>query len=300
MSIDIQINNYINNLKNFNNFNILVLSGGSLKGIAYIGVIKALNNLNILHNIDIFVGTSIGSIFSFLLCLGYSYYEMLDFIFFYNFKDLFSINLKNFYYNKGLNNGSILIKLLNKFLEKKNLKKNITFKELYYKTGKLLFINATNITKRQIECFNFFETPDFEIIKAIRMSMSIPLIFSPIYYNGCYYVDGGIMNSFMYDYMIDYGFDKKNIIGVALFDDIKSTENTFLNYLMNIYYSTFSLSFDKIIKDIICLNITDCCSFTTFNITTKQKKKMIDIGYKETIKYFENKFKNQNTAINNN
>jgi predicted acylesterase/phospholipase RssA len=289
MSIILEIKNSINKLQNYNKKNILVLSGGSLKGISYLGVIKALNELNLFNDINIFAGTSIGSIFCFLLSIGYNYNELIDFVYFYNFKNLFSFNIKNFYFNKGLNNGNELIKLLEKFLIKKNLNKNLTFKELYYKTGKLLFINASNITKRKNTCFNFFETPNFKIIKAIRMSMSIPIMFSPVYYNNCYYVDGGIMDSFLYKYIIDFGFPKSNIIGVALFDDFKKTNDTFFNYLMNIYYATFAQSFDNIMKEIICLNITNCNSFTTFNISLEQKKNMINIGYNQTLKYFKNK-----------
>ena len=56
----------------------LVLSGGGAKGIAHIGVIKALEENNI--PIDYIAGTSMGSIVGGLYACGYTTDEMLDLI----------------------------------------------------------------------------------------------------------------------------------------------------------------------------------------------------------------------------
>ncbi|MDE6238870.1 MAG: patatin-like phospholipase family protein, partial [Muribaculaceae bacterium] len=56
----------------------LVLSGGGAKGIAHIGVIRALEDNNI--PIDYIAGTSMGSIVGGLYACGYTTDEMLDLI----------------------------------------------------------------------------------------------------------------------------------------------------------------------------------------------------------------------------
>ena len=56
----------------------LVLSGGGAKGIAHIGVIKALEENNI--PIDFVTGTSMGSIVGGLYACGYSPEEMMELI----------------------------------------------------------------------------------------------------------------------------------------------------------------------------------------------------------------------------
>ncbi|MDE5923259.1 MAG: patatin-like phospholipase family protein, partial [Muribaculum sp.] len=56
----------------------LVLSGGGAKGIAHIGVIKALEDNNI--PIDYIAGTSMGAIIGGLYAAGYTTDEMLDMI----------------------------------------------------------------------------------------------------------------------------------------------------------------------------------------------------------------------------
>ncbi len=56
----------------------LVLSGGGAKGIAHIGIIKALEENNI--PIDYVTGTSMGAIVGSLYAMGYSPDEMIDLI----------------------------------------------------------------------------------------------------------------------------------------------------------------------------------------------------------------------------
>lgn len=273
----------------YNNKNVLVLSGGSFKGLAYMGVIKALGKLDIRRYLNIFVGTSIGSIFAFLLSLNSYIEEIEEFVNTLDFNNLFRFNFKNLFYNYGLNNGDDIVKILEDFVIKKNYNSNLTFLDLKNKTNNILIINASNITKRQNEVFDYINTPNLEIIKAIRMSISIPLIFTPIEYNNCLYVDGGITNSFMYNYIIKTLNIKENkIIGVLLNDEI-SDNKSFNSYLMNIYYSLYSHMYDEIdLNNVIFITIKNC-NISTFKINKKDIQNMIDIGYQKTIEYFKTK-----------
>lgn len=273
----------------YNNKNVLVLSGGSFKGLAYMGVIKALGKLDIRRHLNIFVGTSIGSIFAFLLSLNSYIEEIEEFVNSLDFNNLFKFNFKNLFYNYGLNNGDDIVKMLGDFVIKKNYNSNLTFLDLKNKTNNILIINASNITKRQNEVFDYINTPNLEIIKAIRMSISIPLIFTPIEYNNCLYVDGGITNSFMYSYTIKTLNIKENkIIGVLLNDEI-SDNKSFNSYLMNIYYSLYSHMYDEIdLNNVIFITIKNC-NISTFKINKKDIQNMVDIGYQKTIEYFKTK-----------
>ena len=49
----------------------LVFSGGSSKGFSYLGVLKALDEFNILDNIEELAGTSIGALFCCYIVLKY-------------------------------------------------------------------------------------------------------------------------------------------------------------------------------------------------------------------------------------
>ena len=56
----------------------LVFSGGGLKGIAYVGCIKALEEYDIIPNIKCISATSIGAIFAYGMLLGYSSYQLQE------------------------------------------------------------------------------------------------------------------------------------------------------------------------------------------------------------------------------
>ena len=58
------------------NYTNLIFEGGSSKGIAYIGVLEVLTELDILKNIKKVGGTSIGSVFALLVVLGYNVDEI--------------------------------------------------------------------------------------------------------------------------------------------------------------------------------------------------------------------------------
>ena len=290
MSINQNINSIINNINiKQNKKNILVLSGGSFKGFAYIGVLKALKKLNLLNDLNIFIGTSVGSIFSLLLSLNSCIEEIEEFINKINFNQLMNFNIKNLYCNYGLNDGSTIINLLISFLNKKNFNQNLTFKELYKRTNNILIVNSSNITKKINEVFDYLLTPDMEILKAVRMSISVPFIFSPVKFNNCLYVDGGIINSFMYIWAIKNRYKKDNIIGVLLNDKINKNQNyNFYSYLMDIYYSLYSNQTEELnLNEIINIEI-DNCSISKTNISDIEKNKMIELGFNKTLEYFKN------------
>lgn len=290
MSINQNINSIINNIDiKQNKKNILILSGGSFKGFAYIGVLKALKKLNLLNDLNIFIGTSVGSIFSLLLSLNSCIEEIEEFINKINFNQLMNFNIKNLYCNYGLNDGSTIINLLISFLNKKNFNQNLTFKELYERTNNILIINSSNITKKINEVFDYLLTPDMEILKVVRMSISVPFIFSPVKFNNCLYVDGGIINSFMYIWAIKNRYKKDNIIGVLLNDKINKNQNyNFYSYLMDIYYSLYSNQTEELNLDEIINIEIDNCSISKTNISDIEKNKMIELGFNKTLEYFKN------------
>ena len=130
------------------NINTLCFSGGGTKGLVFIGGVKALldNNIIQLNNINKFIGTSAGSIFAFLLSIGYTPLEVEEFVLSFDFKKLEpNINCDNLFVNYGLDDGKSLMIMLSMMLNHKINKYHITFKELHEITKKELIISATCI-----------------------------------------------------------------------------------------------------------------------------------------------------------
>jgi len=84
------------------------------------------------------------------------------------------------------------------------------------KVFKLLHVVGTNVTLQRAQIFNAKNTPDFPIWQAIRISIGIPLLFPPVWVDGCYYCDGGVGYSYPIN-LFDEG-DKPNpeTLGIKL------------------------------------------------------------------------------------
>lgn len=152
----------------------LVLSGGGARGIAHIGVLKALDEMEIkFHQIS---GTSAGSIVGALYAYGYKPDHIFELI-------------KSLSIFKSVRPAFAWTGLFTMNGLKELLLKNIP--ENNFSTLKVpLTIAATDIRKGQVHYFS-----DGELIPAIVSSCSIPAVFNPVNLNGNLYVDGGLLDN---------------------------------------------------------------------------------------------------------
>ncbi|WP_313791554.1 patatin-like phospholipase family protein [Lacinutrix neustonica] len=170
-----------------------------MRGAAHIGAIKALEEHNItITNIS---GTSAGAVVGALYAYGYSWEEMLVF-----FKKIQLFNIKNYALNKP---GFIDSEKYHSFF------KSYFPEDNFNALKKKLVITTTNILEGQSEIFE-----SGELIKPILASAAFPGVFSPIHLNNKMYVDGGVLNNFPVDLLVET-CDK--IIGIYVnhFDILK-------------------------------------------------------------------------------
>jgi predicted acylesterase/phospholipase RssA len=73
---------------------------------------------------------------------------------------------------------------------------NITMNEFYEKTGIEVHFIATELNKFCVVDFSYKTHPNQSLIEACYMSCSYPFGFTPIYRDGCCYLDGGIINDY--------------------------------------------------------------------------------------------------------
>lgn len=273
----------------------LVFSGGGIKCISYIGILKYLEENNMIKDIQSIAGSSGGAIFAFILILGYTYHELYLLINGLNFeeiKDVTSDNLFQFFNNFGIDTGNKLIKLLKLLINKKygNNSENITFLELFDRTKINLTITGTCLDTNSIEYFNHKSTPDMKLISALRISFSIPIVYNKVDLNGKIYVDGGLIDNLPIGIFHN---DIKNTVGFYLNTNINNNINihTIDNYMLSILL-TLSKKIDLNVlekyKDYIIIIEVDISSID-FKINSHQKISTIEKGYQYAKKYFENK-----------
>lgn len=164
-----------------NNFKYTCLfGGGAIRGVAYAGTVKALEELGI--EPTTFGGSSVGSIIAALLAVGYSAEEIKSAFLKVNFelfKDI-SIGLGPIF---ALSKGEVFLAWARELIEskfygkkyKKGSNKAVTFKDL----DKNLVIITTDLANFECKEFSKQETPDFEIASAIRISCCMPGLMKP-------------------------------------------------------------------------------------------------------------------------
>jgi len=100
------------------------------------------------------------------------------------------------YNNHGLYGLKEFTEALRPALQGKDIPVNITFQEFYDKTGIDVHFFVTEMNKFQVIDFSHKTHPTHSLVEACYMSCCYPFGFTPIYRDGCCYIDGGIINDY--------------------------------------------------------------------------------------------------------
>jgi len=279
----------------------LVLSGGGAKGIAHIGVIKALEDNNI--PIDYVAGTSIGAIIGSLYAIGYSPEEMMQLIKSENFNawQTGKANEKDLYYFKVDDPTPEFGRF--RFDPNDSAKAKTYFlpvsliDPIQMNLGMLkLYAQASAISDNTFDClmvpFRCVAADIYNkeaiifrngsLCNAVRASITFPFVFRPIEVNGNLAYDGGIYNNFPVD-VIQNDFHPEYIIGsVVVKGKYRPDEKNILSQLENMIMqkTDYSIGANRglVIKsDLSDVNLLD------FN----KADKVFAIGYKKGLEYVE-------------
>lgn len=224
------------------NITHLVLSGGGMRGVVYIGAIRHLYIENLHRNITHIAANSIGSFVALCITFKLTIEEIEEII--YNSKDdkeLCCIPTKNYYRlisKLGLSSVSYFMEHLKKRLRIKYpyafaaFAANATFREISQRFGVNLYFSTTNINRCENRIFSIEDTPDVSVFTACEASMAIPLLFTPVVIDGEHYYDGAFTNNF--PIKIFSHVSKENIIAMILYKE--RAEYVPTNTKINIFY----------------------------------------------------------------
>lgn len=268
-----------------------LFGGGAIRGLAYVGTIRALEELNVEY--DIIGGSSVGSIFATLLACGYKSYELENLFMKVNFELFKDIHLG---FGKGiaLSKGGIFVDWLNELITQKSDfkgKKHLTFKDLEQD----LVVITTNLKKFNTQEFSKFETPDFEIADAIRISSSMPGLMPPFKFNGADLVDGDLQKaSPMWKLAETLNNSESRILEFRLEGDCSNEAKNPISFINTIYSCITDVATDFVTEiygqndryDCVRLN-TGGIFFADFNLNKDARRKLMESGYEQTMRYFK-------------
>jgi len=188
-------------------FKNLVLEGGGVKGIAYVGALEVISDKGILTQLERVGGTSAGAITALLIGLAYSSDEIKEILWdmdFSSFLDASPGVIRNdvrLVKEYGWYKGDTFREWVGKIIKDKTGNSEATFRDVEamrkLKGFKDLYFIGTNLSTRFSEVFSSEHTPDMVVADAVRISMSIPIFFAAIRRpNRDIYVDGGVLDNY--------------------------------------------------------------------------------------------------------
>ncbi|SNS26830.1 NTE family protein [Belliella buryatensis] len=241
----------------------LAFSGGGIRGIAHLGVIKALDEYGI--KADQVSGSSAGAIAGAMYCNGYTAEEIYEAIIKTNYFKFMRPAISW----TGILKMDTVVELFNKYFPVDDfsaLKIPLTVAATDIKRGKVVY---------------FSKGP---LIKPVMASSCIPGMFDPIEIDGRYYVDGGVLNNMPvepHDGVCDV------IIGVNCNHlpeehNIKNIKNLIeRTVIMSMNYNVYS----RKNKCDFFIEPQGLAKYGVFDI--KKSKDIFEAGYKATCEYIE-------------
>ena len=270
----------------------LILSGGSIKGISFLGSLKYLieNKYidNRLKNIKKIYCVSASLIFVLtIILLNFDYDFIESEMVHFDYNSLLNINdisIKNFVNNYGFINYNRNYIYIQKLLKEKYNCESMSLKRFYKLFGIHIVVKVVNVTKDRIEYIDHINNSKINILKLIQMTTSIPLLIKPVKYKGDLYLDGGLSGNCPIE-----ANDSDNYLCIEIipnkcgekinnvFDFVKKGWDMYSPDILIRKYDKRNIKID-----LLHLNL----NLSNFNIDNDKKKLLLLEGYNQTSNHF--------------
>jgi predicted acylesterase/phospholipase RssA len=244
----------------------LVISGGGPNLIQTLGAIQHLekNKIIDLNNIETIYGTSAGAIVGTLLCMKYDWETINDYIIKRPWQDVFKVTVEKIleaYTKKGIFGSNTIEKCFKPLLDAKDISMTVTLEEFYNYSNIELHFFTFEINGFKIEDISYLTHPTVQLLTAIQMTCSLPVLVTPVCIDDKCYIDGGIMCNYPLNHCVESGKNIHEIMGFKnKYEDTNTrinSESTLLDFIMSFLFNVI-YSFSRAIiqpfiqNEIIC------------------------------------------------
>lgn len=227
----------------------LVISGGGPVLVHVLGAIQHLEENNYLDRKEIksIYGTSAGAIVGVLLCLGFDWETIRDYIIKRPWQDVFPVKVQNIfdaYTKKGVFDIKTFEKCFRPLLDAKDINMDINLEDFYKLSNIELHLFAFEINEYKIHDVSYLTYPKLSLLSAIQMSCALPLLVTPVCIEDKCYIDGGFSCNYPLNYCIESGKLPDEILGFKNKYDVQKTvinsESTILDFMTTFLFTTIS------------------------------------------------------------
>lgn len=262
----------------------LVLGGGGLACLSYIGAYETLVSRGVMDKVTEIYGVSAGSFLGLGMVLRILPHEMLN-IFCENYpfkKD--DLRMTNLITKYGLDTSDGMRRMIEKILEFKGLSKDAKMTDLASRDIQFK-VCVTNLSTYKKELFTTRD--DVSIVDAVCASGTVPILFVPTRIKDDYYIDGGALwHSFPVELLKegDLGF-------CCMSKPCKEEKMTFWNYvsrLMTIIMMSFAFNeVEQKHPQVIYFEDIGVKLVSYEPYTDEEYENMLRVGRKSAEEYFE-------------
>jgi len=167
--------------------------------MAHVGALLELSLTTPLKAVRVWMGVSAGSLMAMCFAIGYSLDEVYDISIRFDFTNVKEMDsVPGWILRFGLDTGERLHRLVEAVLHVRGFSSDLTFQELYDKTGMSLLVIATDLNDAVAMIYSPLTSPAYRVADAVRASMSAPYYFQPFLcpQTGHYLVDGAVISNY--------------------------------------------------------------------------------------------------------
>ena len=179
----------------------IVFSGGGPTALSILGLAQCLqqNGFWDISNIETIYATSAGGMLGVILCLKFDWETIRTYFIKRPWHEAFPITAEQFinaYSKKGIFDSSAVHAMFKPLFDAKNIPLNITMLEFYKHSNIELNLFSLELNSYKLCNISYKTYPDLPVLTAIHMSSAIPLLISPVCFDGKCFIDGGIVNNY--------------------------------------------------------------------------------------------------------
>lgn len=269
----------------------LCISGGGVKGLAFLGALYELEIQDKLIHLEKISGTSIGAFIAIAYLIGYRYdlKELINILFEYDLSTLKDIHVGNFFKRKSIMIGKKLELFFTDIIAKK-IDPNTTLEKLYNISKIELYVPVCCVETNSLEIFSHITHPSLTLVHLIRMATAIPFLLQPVEYRDKLYIDAAVVENTLVlsekSFIICAESSSSNTIAVI---NNNNNNKSFFNYVLNVLKIVYESNKKEKNNDHEDQKIkvkVENVNVTSFNITKDQKFKLLHYGRQSVKKIY--------------